>query len=130
MLRPFRSFRRIAAVVLLLAAGASGAYAYTNSITVNGGNQVDAGFGAQTVSGFNITNVKYNLHYGNPQDIDSIQFNIAAASGSPDMSTITILANIGGNWYTCSSGSTPTCVTSGLTVSAAQGSSLQVVAAQ
>ncbi len=135
MPRLFRGSRRIAAIVLLLALGTGGAYAYTNSISVNGGNPVDAGYGSEQVSGVNVTNVTYTLNGSNPQNIDQVQFSMAPTVAGAVLSGATIKAGFGSTWYACvnNSGTSATCNTTAgtqLTVAAAQAGGLEVVAAQ
>ena len=70
MLRKFKVL--LVALVVLLVACSTYAFAAANTIAPSA-----AGYLASTVSGFDITNVIYDLHTGNPTLLDKIIFNIA-----------------------------------------------------
>lgn len=97
------------------------AYAFTASNTVP---VTHAGDGSQSISGYTVSNVIYNLNTSSPQDVDSVTFTISPASA-----TVVKISLAGGSapWYGCTpSGGNVSCPTSGATVGAA--TSLDVVA--
>ena len=65
--------RRVALVVLLLLVTGTAAYAFTAANTVP---TTQAGIGSANISGYAVTNVKYNLEAANPANIDSLEFDL------------------------------------------------------
>ncbi|MBM4410742.1 MAG: hypothetical protein FJ037_05385 [Chloroflexi bacterium] len=128
----FRLFRRsfilsgLSGAALVAAGGAAFTAANTVPATV-------AGSGSQTVSGYTITNMVYNLNASNPQNIDSVSFSYATGS-PPDPTKARVSHNNGTTWFNCDSAIVPAsdavaaCATSGATVAAA--STLIVVLTQ
>jgi len=105
--------------VIIMLAFTTTAYAFaaTNSVP---SSYAGEGFGA--VSGYNVTNLQYNLNAGNPSNIDSVQFTLNAAATNVQVRLVTTgsyvsCTNVGFNW---------TCLTPGVTVSVAD--ELRVIA--
>ena len=128
----YRSIRlsgggRTLLAVLAVSIVALAMYAFAAANTVPGGS---AGAGSNTISGYAITNVVYNLNASNPQNIDSVTFSTDTAAG-----TAKIQLASGGSWYNCSATNGPTntawsCATTSPQVTAAGASQLTVVATQ
>lgn len=98
------------------------AYAASNTVPAT-----SAGDGSNTITGYTVSNVKYNLDNTNPQLISSVQFTMTGAA-APTTVKVKLVAT-GGSWYDCSlAAGTWTCTTTGATVLAAD--QLTVVAAQ
>jgi hypothetical protein len=99
-------------------------YALTASNTVPVSK---AGAGAAVISGYTISNVRYNLNSGDPRNIDSVAFNLDSAP--PAGSTIRIKLQSGGStWYGCSAtGSAVSCNTTTPQATAAAANELTVV---
>lgn len=85
---------RLLVVVVLVVLAATGAYVFTASNNVPATN---AGSGSAAISGYDITNVAYNLHAANPNNIDTVTFDISPASAG----TVKIQLLGGGTWYDC-----------------------------
>ena len=99
-------------------------YALTSSNTVPGSN---AGQGAQTVAGYTVSNVHYNLNASDPRNVDSVQFDLAPAppAGSTIRAKIQAAAT---SFATCTlAGARATCPTGG---TAATADELNVIVAQ
>ena len=85
-----RLFVAFAAVAVLGLAGS----AYTNANTF--ASEPKAGAGSQAISGYDISNVHYDLNASDPQNIDSIDFEL---DGEPAASaTIKYRLSAGGAW--------------------------------
>jgi hypothetical protein len=85
-----RLFVAFAAVAVLGLAGS----AYTNANTF--ASEPKAGAGSQAISGYDISNVHYDLNASDPQNIDSIDFEL---DGEPAASaTIKYRLSAGGSW--------------------------------
>jgi hypothetical protein len=120
--------RQIYKVILVVAAVlilSTTAYAFAAANVVPASS---AGEGSTAISGFNVTNVHYNLNSTNPGTIDTVTFTIAPAF--PAGGTITIQLVAGGSWYPCAvaGGTNVTCTTTGAPVSTA--ATLHIVIAQ
>jgi hypothetical protein len=128
-IKRFKRQRRTLLWTLLVGAiMASGAYAYTNTISGLGTPPNLGSGGPGAINGYDVTNIAYNLNAANPLNVDSIQFNLGQATSS---TAVQIQAASGGSWYACSapSGAAPVlvvCPTAGLTAAAAN--NLTVVA--
>jgi hypothetical protein len=107
-------------LIALVLAGFSYAYAAANTVPAS-----NAGDGSGAITGYTITNVKYNLNTTDPSKIDTVTFNTGAAAA-----TIKIRLDNTTTWYTCTAVTvspwTTTCTTTGATVVGA--TNLQVVA--
>ena len=115
-------WRAVAVAVAMVGAG----YAYTASNTVPNTN---AGDGAGTISGYVVSSVKYNLNVGNPQNIDSVTFNLDSTPVSG--STLKAQLAAAGSWYTCTNvAAAVTCATTSPQATVAAATQLRVVVAQ
>jgi hypothetical protein len=102
--------RRLVVVGLLAFVLGTTGFAYAASLTFNGGTDAGrAGSGTGTISGYDVTNVKYTLDNNDPAVITGVQFAL-----TPDTAT-TAKANInGGAWATCAhAGGAWTCPVTG-----------------
>jgi hypothetical protein len=116
---------RLLIALAIIAILATAAYGFAASNTFSGG-KTRAGDGETEISGYQVSNIHYNLN-SDPTLIDSVQFELNAPA-----TTVKISLDQSGSWIsTCSnggSGNTWTCPTTGETVAGA--SYLRVVAAQ
>ncbi len=118
-MRRKRNRRALLMTAILAAVIATGAFAYTN--TISGVTPPSVGSGSGAIGGYTASNIDYNLNATNPANVDSIQFNLANASAA---TSVQIQAVTGGSWYACGApaGAPPmlvTCTTTGLTAEAA-----------
>ncbi len=99
-------------------------YALTASNTVP---VTKAGAGAGIISGYSVTNVRYQLNATDPRNIDSVTFDLDTAP--PGGSTIRIKLQSGGSsWYACTSvGAATSCNTTAPQATAAAADELTVV---
>ncbi len=70
----------------------------------------NAGYKASAVSGYNITDIVYDLDATDPTLVDEITFNVSPISGSVAAMTVKLQTATGGVWTNCSlaSGTLPT----------------------
>ncbi|MFW6195639.1 MAG: hypothetical protein ACOC5M_03845 [Chloroflexota bacterium] len=115
--------------------GASAAVAVIVGATfaLTAGNTVpesQAGAGANTISGYEITNIHYNLNSSDPTKIDSVSFDVDTEP--PADSTIRVkLVSTGSDWYTCTNtGTNITCDTTTPQANVAPSDEFEVVIAQ
>jgi hypothetical protein len=118
-IRRKRNRRVLLLVAVIAAVLATGAYAYTN--TISGVTPPNLGSGTGAINGYTASNIAYNLNASNPANVDSVQFNLASATAA---TTVQIQAVSAGTWYSCNAptGSPPmlvVCPTAGLTDAAA-----------
>ncbi len=109
------------ALIAFVFATVATAFAASNTIPSAGA----AGDGANTISGYTVTNVQYNLNASNPANIDSVSFTLSASA-----TTVKIkLVAAGSTYYSCTntSGNNWSCTTTGATVSPSD--ELRVIAA-
>lgn len=76
-----------------------------------------AGEGANTISGYTVTNVDYTLNASNPANVDKVEFDL----GTTPPATADVKAKLvasGSTWYACtiSASTHATCATTGATV--------------
>jgi hypothetical protein len=81
-----RNFK-VLLVVLVVIVIAGGAYAFAAANTVDASN---AGYKANTVTGYTITNIVYDLHSDDPTKLDKITFNVAPSGGN-EAAPVTVL---------------------------------------
>jgi hypothetical protein len=113
-------------VVLLLASGVY-AFAAANVVPESG-----AGQGAGDISGYTVTNVTYTLDSTDPQELDAVDFDLAATAGAGTPSSVEVqMDSTGGTWYSCTAGTPPaySCTVTD-TLLVADMDSLNVVAAE
>ncbi len=98
----FSRLRRwLVPLAVVLAAFAVGGTVITAANTVPDST---AGEGTNTVSGYTISSIVYNLNAADPRNIDSITFTATADNGSVVAVLPNIKANfetLPGHWYTC-----------------------------
>lgn len=102
-LRNYLSMRTVLAA-LLAGLLALGAYAYMATNTVPA---TKAGEGADTISGYAVSNVNYQLNATTPSDLDAVSFTLDDVAGVvkakvvSSSSTYTDCANTAGNDWSC-----------------------------
>src|SRR5581483_2534340 len=81
------------ALIAFVFATVATAFAASNTIPSAGA----AGDGANTIGGYTVTNVQYNLNASNPANIDSVSFTLSASA-----TTVKIkLVAAGSTYYSC-----------------------------
>jgi hypothetical protein len=113
-----------ALMLVLILAAAAFAFAAANVVPVTG-----AGDGANTISGYTVGAIHYNLAAADPTTISSVQFTLTPITlGAGVPADVQVQINGGGSWYTCSlAAPTWTCP---LGISVLSATNLRVVAAQ
>lgn len=116
--------RALVAACSLVAVLSVAGYAFTASNTVP---NATLGQGSNTISGYTVSSVAYNLNASNPANLDSVSFTISPATAT----TVKIQLAAAGSWYSCtnSSGSV-SCATTSPQATAATATALNVVASQ
>jgi hypothetical protein len=114
-------------VAVLALAGAAYGFAAANSVPTTA-----AGYTAKVVSGYTVSNIKYNLTVDDPTTVDTITFGIAPTTvGDPAPVTVYLQTALSGPWTTCvvttTTGSTVVC-TPTLSPAVADVSALNIVA--
>jgi hypothetical protein len=114
-----------ALVLILILSAATFAFAAANTVPESG-----AGDGTGTISGYTVSNVKYNLNATTPSNVDSVQFTLVATAGAGTPTSVHVQMNGAGSWFSCTntSGTTWSCNLTGIT--ALNATNLRVVAAQ
>jgi hypothetical protein len=90
-----RKIRYVAAALAAVLV-AAGAYAFTAGNTVDASN---AGSGSGAISGYQVTNIAYQLNAADPSTVDSVSFTLDKAAA-----TVKAQLKSGGSWYSCSNG--------------------------
>lgn len=113
-MKRFNRKRRLAlaALLALVVAVAGGAFTQTNTFGAGGAGA--AGDGSAAISGFNITNVQYQLSGTNAANLASVSFNLAPAASSAQVKVVAsataftpCVLTSGGTVATCTFGVTP-----------------------
>jgi hypothetical protein len=116
-----RSLVAVGAFVLVLSVTG---YAFTASNTVP---NATLGQGANTISGYTVSSVVYNLNAANPSNLDSVAFTIAPTTAT----TVKVQLAAAGTWYTCTNtAGSVSCATTAPQATAAAATALNVVASQ
>ena len=116
--------RAIVATGALVAVLSVSGYAFTASNTVP---NASLGQGSNTISGYTVSSVAYNLNASNPANLDSVTFTISPSTAS----TVKVQLASGGSWYSCTNTSgSVSCATTSPQATAAAATSLNVVASQ
>lgn len=118
----FKNLKVLFVIVAVLAITvASYAFAAANTVP-----DTKAGDGTGDVSGYDVTDVVYNLNSTDPSTLDSVSFDLGAAAATGKVKAQLVDS---GAWYACTldTGTVWTCNTSGLDVSSID--QLRVVAA-
>ena len=118
-----RRARRLAAVAIFaIIAVASLGFAAANTVPSS-----NAGIGSNTISGYTVSAVHYNLNATSPSAIDSVTFTLSSTPAAGSTIKVKLVA-AGSTWYTCANvGAAVTCTTTGATVLSAD--QLEVVVA-
>jgi hypothetical protein len=104
MLRNFKVL--LAVLVILVIAGGAYAFAASNDVELSA-----AGYSPIVVSGYDISDIAYDLNEETPTTVDKITFAIdPAVEGDPEAETVYLQTKVGGPWTLCA-------VTTNLTVS-------------
>lgn len=97
LFKPSYAFAILAVLIL-----SASVYAFAAANTVP---DTEAGAGTGTISGYTVSNVTYTLDSTDPQQLDSVAFDI---SGNADPSTVKVqLISNTGTWYDCTVGVAP-----------------------
>jgi hypothetical protein len=116
--------RAIVAAGALVAVLSVTGYAFTASNTVP---NASLGQGANTISGYTVSAVAYNLNASTPTNLDSVNFTITPAAAT----SVKIQVVAAGSWYTCTNtAGAVTCPTTSPQATAALATALNVVASQ
>lgn len=84
-------------VAVLALAGAAYGFAAANSVEKSA-----AGYTANVVSGYTVSNIVYKLDATTPTTVDAITFTIApTTSGDPDAKTVYLQTALSGPWTAC-----------------------------
>jgi hypothetical protein len=120
---------RYFAMLVLIMIFASSAYAFAAANVVP---ETGAGDGANTISGYNVTNVTYALNAASPANLDTVSFDLAPTAGAGPATTVKVQLVTGGAWFNCTTPGASRnwdCSTAGA-VTALAADNLHVVAAQ
>jgi hypothetical protein len=116
--------RAIVAAGAMVAVLSVSGYAFTASNTVP---NASLGQGANTISGYTLSAVAYNLNASTPTNLDSVNFTISPATAT----SVKIQLVAAGSWYTCTNtAGAVTCPTTSPQATAATATALNVVASQ
>jgi hypothetical protein len=85
----------IVLVVLVIAGGAYG-FAAANTVAPSAG-----GYSANVVSGYTVTDIKYDLNATDPTKVDKILFDVSPTSGTVVAAIVKVQTATGGNWTDC-----------------------------
>lgn len=125
MEKSLKRVRRLAviAVFAVIAVAAIG-FAAGNTVEESG-----AGDGNEDISGYDITNITYDLE-ANPAYIDSVTFTATADAGAGPATQASVSFNGGVSWTTCTGGPVFTCDVAAASQSVLGASNLRVIAVQ
>jgi hypothetical protein len=116
--------RAVVAAGALVAVLSVSGYAFTASNTVP---NASLGQGANTISGYTVSSVAYNLDASTPTNLDSVNFTISPATAT----SVKIQLVTAGSWYTCTNtAGAVSCPTTSPQATAATATALNVVASQ
>lgn len=103
MLRNLKVF--VVALLVMVAIGAAYAFAATNTVPESA-----AGYKANVVPGYTVTNLIYDLDATDPTIVDAILFDITPSSGSAAAALVKVQTANSGSWTDCSlsAGTLPT----------------------
>jgi hypothetical protein len=93
----FRNLRILSALVVVIAI-AGGAFAFAAQNTVP---DSAAGYKANVVPGYTVTNIVYDLDASDPTLVDAITFDIAPSSGTVVAAIVKIQTATSGAWTDC-----------------------------
>jgi len=93
----FRNFKILLIVlVVIVAAGSVYAFAAANTVPDSA-----AGYKANVIPGYTVTNIVYDLDTTNPTLVDAITFDIAPSSGTVIAAIAKLQTATGGAWTDC-----------------------------
>jgi hypothetical protein len=84
------------ALVIVIVAASSFAFAATNTVPDSA-----AGYKANVVPGYTVTNIVYDLDATDPTLVDEITFDIAPSSGTVVAATVKLQTETSGTWTDC-----------------------------
>lgn len=94
----FRNFKILLSVLVVIVVAAS-AYAFAAQNTVD---DSAAGYKANVVPGYTVTNIVYDLDATDPTIVDAITFDIAPSSGTVVAALVKVQTADAGSWADCS----------------------------
>ena len=93
----FRNFKILLIVlVVIVAAGSVYAFAAANTVPDSA-----AGYKANVIPGYTVTNIVYDLDTTNPTLVDAITFDVAPSSGTVIAAIAKLQTATGGAWTDC-----------------------------
>jgi hypothetical protein len=92
---------KVMLIVLAVVIIAGGAYAFAAANSVP---DTAAGYKANVVSGYTVTNIVYDLNASNPTLVDEITFDVGPTSGIVEALTVKVQTDNSGDWTTCTLG--------------------------
>jgi hypothetical protein len=93
----FRNFKVLLIVlVAIIVAGSAYAFAATNTVPDSA-----AGYKANVVPGYTVTNIAYDLNTADPTVVDKVTFAIAPSSGAVVAAIVKLQTATGGAWTDC-----------------------------
>lgn len=93
----FRNFKILLIVlVVIVAAGSVYAFAATNTVPDSA-----AGYKANVIPGYTVTNIVYDLDATDPTLVDAITFDVAPSSGTVVAAIVKLQTATGGAWTDC-----------------------------
>jgi hypothetical protein len=93
----FRNFKILLIVlVVIVAAGSVYAFAATNTVPDSA-----AGYKANVIPGYTVTNIVYDLDETDPTLVDAITFDVAPSSGTVIAAIAKLQTATGGAWTDC-----------------------------
>ena len=93
----FRNFKiLLIALVVIIAAGSVYAFAATNTVPDSA-----AGYKANVIPGYTVTNIVYDLDATDPTLVDAITFDVAPSSGTVIAAIAKLQTATGGAWTDC-----------------------------
>jgi len=93
----FRNFKFLLIVfVVIIFAGSAYAFAAQNTVADSA-----AGYKANVVPGYTVTNIAYDLDATDPTLVDAITFDIAPSSGTVIAAIVKLQTATGGAWTDC-----------------------------
>jgi hypothetical protein len=93
----FRNFKVLLIVfVAIVVAGSAYAFAATNTVPDSA-----AGYKANVVPGYTVTNIAYDLNATDPTVVDKVTFAIAPSSGTVVAAIVKLQTATGGAWTDC-----------------------------
>lgn len=93
----FRNFKVLLTVMVIVIVSAS-AYAFAAQNTVA---DSAAGYKANVIPGYTVTNIAYDLDATDPTLVDAITFAVAPSSGTVVAATVKVQTATSGSWTTC-----------------------------